>query len=558
MPFRTSFGERIFKNKYALGQNDTWQNRSRAIVNDVCGDRSEGPHKRTNPLMSKEDQRQLEQYITEMKFLPGGRYIYYAGRPLSFYNNCFVLIAEEDTREEWAAVTQRAMSCLMSGGGIGINYDIIRPAGRTLQRTGGISSGPIPLMHVINEVGRNVMQGGSRRSAILASLNWRHDDILDFIRSKEWSDLYIQLKAQDFNFPAPLDMTNISVSYDNGLLDEMYDGEWDYDNHCVYPGSRILNLPDVLQKNVSHALRHGEPGMLFNFGNHESEVGRNACGEFISPNDSDVCNLGSINLSRIRNIAELGDVVRLASKFLVCGTLRADLPYDKVTNVREQNRKIGLGLMGLHEWLLQRNSNYEMTPELREWMEVYKNESERSAKEHADRFYISIPKRFRAIAPSGTIGILAGTTTGIEPLFATAYKRRYLRGGSNWQYEFVIDPIAEKIIQEYDIIPETSFDISFEQRVRMQYDIQKYVDMGISSTINLPEFGSSGNNEATVDVFCSTIAKYLHGLRGLTLYPQGSRMGQPLTPVDYNDAKKHTGVIFEENEETCAGGVCSI
>lgn len=92
----------------------------------------------------------------------------------------------------------------------------------------------------------------------------------------------------------------------------------------------------------------------------------------------------------------------------------------------------------------------------------------------------------------------------------------------------------------------------------MQYDIQKYVDMGISSTINLPEFGSPGNNGDTVDTYCSTISKYLHGLRGLTLYPQGSRMGQPLTPVDYSIARQQQGVIFEENEETCAGGVCSI
>lgn len=130
--------------------------------------------------------------------------------------------------------------------------------------------------------------------------------------------------------------------------------------------------------------------------------------EVTSEDDSDVCNLGSINLGNIRSIEEFKDVVSLASKFLVCGTLRADLPYEKVYKVREKNRRLGLGLMGIHEWLLQRNCKYEITSELKQWLEIYRDESERSANEHCDRFYISRPKAYRAIAPTGSIGILAG------------------------------------------------------------------------------------------------------------------------------------------------------
>ena len=148
-------------------------------------------------------------------FVPGGRYLYYAGRTAKFYNNCYLLRAEEDTREEWSNVTWRAMSCLMTGGGIGIDYSRLRASGKPRARTGGTASGPIPLMYAINEIGRNVMQGGSRRSAIYASLNWQHEDIPLFLRAKNWSPEVKELKNKDFNFPATLDMTNISVNYDD-------------------------------------------------------------------------------------------------------------------------------------------------------------------------------------------------------------------------------------------------------------------------------------------------------------------------------------------------------
>ena len=105
---------------------------------------------------------------------------------------------------------------------------------------------------------------------------------------------------------------------------------------------------------------------------------------------------------------EFRSVVDLASKFLVCGTLRADLPFDKVYRVREKNRRLGLGLMGIHEWLLKKGYRYEVVPELHEWLKVYRDESERSANEHCDRLFISHPVAYRAIAPTGTIGILAG------------------------------------------------------------------------------------------------------------------------------------------------------
>jgi len=557
--FKTSFARNIFKQKYAQGVEDTWDNLAERLVEDVCGSRWG-----TLPvLMSEEDRKDLTQIIKEMKFIPGGRYLYYAGREFKAYNNCYLLRAEEDTREEWSSLTWRAMSCLMTGGGIGIDYSILRPAGKALRRTGGKASGVIPLMSAINEIGRNVMQGGSRRSAIYASLNWQHEDIPLFLKIKNWSSQVIHdgytvadAKKDNFNYPAPLDMTNISVNYDD---------EWLYPDGLAEDYSLDIRANNpIFLENCRQAMQTGEPGFSFNFGDKQNETLRNACTEVTSEDDSDVCNLGSINIGNINSIDEFKSIVALASKFLVCGTLRADLPYGKVHEVREKNRRLGLGLMGIHEWLLQRGMKYEVTPELHEWLAVYESESERSANEHCDRFYISHPVAYRAIAPTGSIGILASTTTGIEPLFAVAYKRRYLTDGTKWKYEYVVDATADRLINEYGLQPseiDTAYKLStnYEQRIKFQADIQDYVDMSISSTINLPPWGSKGNSEEDVTTFARTLAKYAPRLRGFTCYPDGSRGGQPITEVPYEEAIQHKGVVFEEND-ICdisgKGGTC--
>lgn len=277
-------------------------------------------------------------------------------------------------------------------------------------------------------------------------------------------------------------------------------------------------------------------------------------------------NLGSINLGNIRDIEDFKNIVNLASKFLVCGTLRADLPYDKVYQVREKNRRLGLGLMGIHEWLLQRGQQYEVTDELKKWLEVYRDESQRAANEHCDRFYISRPVAYRAVAPTGTIGILASTTTGIEPLFAVAYKRRYLTNGTQWKYEYVVDATAERMINEYAVAPDsidTAYKLShdYERRIKFQADIQDYVDMSISSTINLPAWGTKDNNEGQVLRFSETLARYAPRLRGFTCYPDGSRGGQPITEVPFSDAIKHKGTVFTEHDVcdiTGHGGSCGV
>jgi len=271
-------------------------------------------------------------------------------------------------------------------------------------------------------------------------------------------------------------------------------------------------------------------------------------------------------MGNIKSLEEFKSVVELAAKFLVCGTLRADLPYEKVYKVREKNRRLGLGLMGIHEWLLQRGQKYEVTDELREWLKVYRDESKRSADAHCDRFYISRPVAYRAIAPTGTIGILASTTTGIEPLFAVAYKRRFLSDGTKWKYMYVVDATADRLIKEYGLNADsidTAYKLShnYEQRIKFQADVQDYVDMSISSTINLPSWGTKGNSDANISRFTETLSKYAPRLRGFTCYPDGSRGGQPITECSYDEALKHKGTVFEEHD-TCEisgkGGTCGV
>ena len=269
--FKTELGETIFKNKYAQGPSDTWDALVDRLVEDVCGTRWGTMPK----LMSDDDRKQLSIYIKEMKFLPGGRYLYYAGRTAKYYNNCYLLRAEEDTREEWSNVAWRSLSCLMTGGGIGIDYSRLRPSGAALKRTGGKASGPLPLMYAIDNIGASVMQGGSRRSAIYASLNWKHEDIPLFLRAKNWKDMPIgnglsiaDAKEANFNYKAPLDMTNISVNFDDA---------WQFD-----PNN------EVFKQTVRQAMETGEPGFSFNFGSKENETLRNACTEVTSEDDSDV------------------------------------------------------------------------------------------------------------------------------------------------------------------------------------------------------------------------------------------------------------------------------
>lgn len=550
--FRSEFSETIFKNKYKHEGCETWEKLAITLVEDVC-----------DGLLDNTDKDDLVGYIRDMKFIPGGRYLYYAGREKKFFNNCYIFKSQEDSREDWADLSWKVESALMTGGGTGNDYSIYRSEGSIIKGSGGEASGPISKMNMVNEIGRVVKQGSSRRSALYASLIWSHPDIFKFMHSKDWASMEVQgtnglsvsdLKKADFNYPAPLDMTNISVNYNTEWLENYLENK--------NPGTVFL-------ANVEQALKTGEPGFSFNFYDKENETGRNACTEVTSEDDCDVCNLGSVNMGRIDTEEEFSHVVSLATKFLMCGLKRAEMPFNRISEVREKNSRIGVGLMGVHEWLIKKGYRYEMTDELASWMMNYEQVSDITADHFSEVLGVNRPKGVRAIAPTGTIAILAGTTSGIEPLFAVAYKRRYL-SGENWRYQYVIDNVAQEMVDTYNVDPdyiESAIDLAIdpERRISFQADIQDFVDMGISSTINMPSWGTEYNNENMVEEFAHTLAKYAHRLRGFTCYPDGARGGQPLTACSYHEARSNLGIEFIEHIEihdVCEisgkGGSCGV
>ena len=215
--------------------------------------------------------------------------------------------------------------------------------------------------------------------------------------------------------------------------------------------------------------------------------------------------------------------------------------------------------MGIHEWLLKKGYGYEANEELETWLEAYK-QSDNWASDYAMEHSLSIPLKTRAIAPTGTIGLIAETTTGIEPIFCAAYKRRYLGKDKVWQHQYVVDPTARRLVEQNGVDPkdiEDAYSLSYnvEKRIAFQAFVQQFVDHGISSTINLPY---PIIEEKELEDFKSTLYKYLPKLRGVTCYPDGARGGQPLTPASFEEAISKEGVVFESEEDNCVGGICGV
>jgi ribonucleoside-diphosphate reductase alpha chain len=533
----SEFASTIMKQKYSHVLDDdsleTWDNIAYRTTKHVM--KAVGA-----PL---DIRKEIATTIQRRKFMPGGRYLYAAGRPFHQTQNCLLLRAE-DSREGWAKLMQEITMALMTGAGIGVDYSDVRPEGSLVRKTGGTSTGPLALMQMVNEAGRGIMQGGARRSAIWAGLSWKHADIHKFIKLKEWSSDVMDLKEKNFNFPATLDGTNISV-----LLDDDFFAAYEDPKHPLHNTAM-----SVYWQTVEQMLRTAEPGFSVDIGANAGETLRNACCEVCSRDSSDICNLGSINMARIDSLEEMKRAVELGTMFLLAGTVYSDVPYATVDAIRTKNRRLGLGLMGIHEWLLVRGKKYDIDPELQKYLEIYKT-STQIAHKYAKEWGLSKPVKTRAIAPTGTIGIVAETTTGIEPIFCAAYKRRYKKGPELTAYQYVLDPTAVKLVEkgmDPDQI-EDAYTLSedVERRIRVQAWVQEYVDHGISSTINLPAWGTEFNNEGTVKKFGTMLLKYLPKLRGITCYPDGARGGQPLTPVKYNTAIKHVGEVFVEQADMC-------
>lgn len=576
--FETQFAEGIYGERYRHPEDVDWVGTSKRVSGSTMGALYAAPNaqKHVSTLLAATDR--INDLMVARMFIPGGRYLYAAGRDLHQVNNC-VLLRCPDSREGWAMTSYQSEMALMTGAGIGVWYGDLRAAGEPIKRTGGVSAGPIPKMQQINDTGRHILTGGNRRSAIWAGLPWWHADIFDFITSKDWSDTVKKLKEEDWDFPAKMDKTNISVQLDDAffhLLASLSAGfvECNTSIECAHFDAHGEEAPDgsnwslwaqrVYREAVAHMLKHGEPGFTIDCGGYSSEVLRNACTEITSADDSDVCNLGSLVMPRFYNPRDFGKAVKDAVLFLTAGSLYSDVPYDKVADVRDTNRRLGLGLIGVHEFLIKRGVKYG-TDDAFEVLEPFMKEYARAleyAIDHQDKLGLSASLGASAIAPNGTIGIIAESTPSADPLFSAAERRNVVvatPSGNSHQQHIVVDPTAARLVRE-GIDPsliEDAYTLSLypERRLAQQAYMQRFVDHAISSTVNIPA-PITDPDEARQ--FGSELLQYLPKLRGVTVYPDGSRAGQPRTPVDLEWALENVGSVFESTEDTCVGGVCGV
>jgi ribonucleoside-diphosphate reductase alpha chain len=530
--------------------------------------------------------------LKSLEFLPNSPTLMNAGTRLGLLSGCFVLPVEDSLQSIFTALGQMAL-IHQAGGGTGFDFSRLRPHGDVVASTHGVASGPVSFMGVFDAATEVIKQGGRRRGANMAVLAASHPDIDEFVAAKQTAG-----RLENFN---------LSVAVSDAFMRAV---ERDGTHRLVNPRTgRVSDTRParaLFQAVAAAAHRTGDPGLLFldriNRDNPVPALGRiestNPCGEVpLLPFES--CNLGSVNLARMvaagrPDWERLGATVRLAVRFLDDVIEVNRYPIPEVERATQTTRKIGVGVMGLAEFLAALGVPYDSEDALRLGRRIarlLRDQARRASVELAAErgafpafeYSALAAKGFpplrnaqvTSIAPTGTISIIAGTTSGIEPLFAVAYVRNVL--GSrllelNGLFErtarergFYSEGLVAEIartggVRHLNGVPEdlrrafvTALEVAPEWHLRMQAAFQRSVDAAVAKTVNLPA-------SATVDDVASLyLQAWRLGLKGITVYRYGSRPGQVLAFLaDGQQGPSPLVQVGSEYAGGCAGHVCEV
>lgn len=537
-----------------------------------------------NKSLQEKYEKDFYKILSNLDFLPNSPTLMNAGTGLGMLSACFVVPLSDSLDSIFDAVKTTAI-IQQAGGGTGFTFTHLRPKGDMVQSTKGIASGPVSFIKVFDTTTDVIKQGSKRRGANMGILNVNHPDIVEFITSKSKEDAFT-----NFNFSV-------------GATDEFMKAvRKNRDYSLINPRTKKevgkLNASELFDMICMYAWRTGDPGLIFldrinqknpQFKHMGAIEATNPCGEQpLYPNES--CNLGSINLAKFvenKKISwdKLKEVVRTATRFLDNVIDVNKYPVKEIEKLTKDNRRIGLGVMGFAEMLIQLGIPYDSKDAIKTASKIMKfinNEavkvSEELAKEKGEFPNISKSslKRRRnvavtTIAPTGTISIIAGCSSGIEPLFAVTFVRNVMGGTRLVE----INPYFEKIakergfyseslmssiartgsIQKLEEVPEdvkkvfrTALDIGPEWHVRIQAAFQEYTENAVSKTINFP-------HEATVeDVKKAYLLAYKLGCKGITIYRYGSKKEQVLYLGTVIGREEGETLEFVSAESEYAGG----